>query len=245
MRAVLAHGPRPPVLPWRRRAHRPAAGARRRHPGPDRRWRLRPGRGRAQRAPRAGKRGCVAWRTARVGGVARPRLRRVPAGAGGARGLGVDGTGAACRQAHRQQPPGLAAPLACRQRDRRRSGGAVGFGGDRAAARSGRRGLRPGLQWRHPGRQPAQAGVRDPRQRGSTGGSGDAAGRTARRAGRDAAAPDRRRAAHQRQQVAAVPGLARGLVAPVAAVARRRAAHHLCHRRWGHRGIAVAVPRVD
>ena len=107
-----------------------------------------------------------AGRRARSATGAQPAFREwralgfgaLPAGAGGARGVGLAGRRAAGRQAHRHQLPGAAVAVAGGAGHRGRSGGAVRLGGDRAAAGPGRRDLRPGLQRRDAGGQPAQAG---------------------------------------------------------------------------------------
>src|SRR3546814_5960283 len=62
------------------------------------------------------------------------------------------------------QLPGVAGRLAARAGHRRRDRGAVRLGRDRTASGSGRRGVRPGLQRRDAGGEPAQAGA-DPAAR--------------------------------------------------------------------------------
>ena len=106
--------------------------------------------------------------------------------------------------------PQSAGALAARPGHRRRTGGAVRFGGDRAAPGQGREHLRPGVFSGATlvANQLKEVAVH-PGERSRAGRPGKTVRRRARRARRDAAAPARRRAEPQGQQAGAVPGATR------------------------------------
>src|SRR5579885_840324 len=89
------------VLLRRDAAGGPAAGARRRHPGADRRGRVRSRHRRPQRARRTARRVRGARSRAAVPRTGRARLRPVPADAGGAGGARLDRRREPRRPAHR------------------------------------------------------------------------------------------------------------------------------------------------
>ncbi len=240
----LAREPRSPVLLWRIAARRPAAGPRRRHPRPDRRGRVRPRHRRPQRPDGAGQRARRERARPGIPRAARARFRRLPPRHRGAGRLGLAGRRTTRRHAHRHQLPGAAVALAGR------------------ATASMRRSWCCPVRWRSPRAWARPMPICDLVSSGATlsanqlkpvttlleseavlAGPFDGAGCHARRTGRPAAAPARRRTAHPPQQVAAVPGAASPAARPASPAARCRNSHRDAPGRRRRPRTAGALPR--